>query len=129
MSYIKKINRFFILGILILCVFSINSCSKKKDTLAVIEVLDSVTESPIINSSVRLFYVDASGSSKFDLSKNTNSNGFVTLSPYRSEFFAKEKYIIPSKTKTKPIPKKISFNIILQYQCLQKIFHKLDQEQ
>ena len=79
MSYIKKINRFFILGILILCVFSINSCSKKKDTLAVIEVLDSVTESPIINSSVRLFYVDASGSSKFDLSKNTNSNGFVTF--------------------------------------------------
>ena len=79
MSYIKKINRFFILGILILCFFSINSCSKKKDTLAVIEVLDSVTESPIINSSVRLFYVDASGSSKFDLSKNTNSNGFVTF--------------------------------------------------
>ena len=79
MSYIKKINRFFILGILILCVFSINSCSKKKDTLAVIEVLDSVTESPIINSNVRLFYVDASGSSKFDLSKNTNSNGFVTF--------------------------------------------------
>ena len=79
MSYIKKINKFFILGCLILCFFSTNSCYKKKDTLAVIEVLDSVTESPIINSSVRLFYVDALGASKFDLTKNTSSNGFVTF--------------------------------------------------
>lgn len=79
MSYIKKINKFFILGSLILCFFSTNSCYKKKDTLAVIEVLDSVTESPIINSSVRLFYVDSFGGSKFDLTKNTSSNGFVTF--------------------------------------------------
>lgn len=75
MSYIKTFYRSFVLGSLILCFFSINSCYKKKDTIAIVKVLKSGSNNPVINSSVRLFYVDASGSSKFDITKNTLSNG------------------------------------------------------
>ena len=59
MSYIKTFYRSFVLGSLILCFFSINSCYKKKDTIAVVKVLKSVSNDPLVNSSVRLFYVDA----------------------------------------------------------------------
>ena len=79
MRYIKTFYRSFILGSLILCFFSINSCYKKKDTIAVVKVLKSVSNDPLVNSSVRLFYVDASGSSKFDITKNTLSNGSASF--------------------------------------------------
>ena len=79
MSYIKKFYRSFFLGSFILCFFSINSCYKKKDTIAIVKVLKSGSNNPVINSSVRLFYVDASGSSKFDITKNTLSNGSASF--------------------------------------------------
>ena len=83
-----------------------------------------------------------------DIAKNVKKNGahflrggaFKPLTfPYRSKKYtetresgiqwlkeAKKKYKIPSKRRSKPIPKRMSFNISYLFLFLQKTFHKPD---
>ena len=57
------------------------SCYKKKNTIAIITVLDSTNESPVNGATVRLFYEDPTGTNdtEIDVQDETGEDGSVSF--------------------------------------------------
>ena len=81
MNFLKAYYRLFLISIIIICFYSLNSCYKPDQTIAIIRVLDNNTNNPIENISVRLFFDDSNGGSipEIDIIKNTLSNGTASF--------------------------------------------------
>jgi len=72
-------RNFFIVAFLFSVVFSVSSCYKKKDTLAVVTVNDS-NNSPVGGAEVRLYYAGANPDSlRVDQTATTDAAGKATF--------------------------------------------------
>ena len=61
---------------LFILIFSISSCYKKKDTIVIINVKDSVTSDVVVGADVRLFYEAGNhDSTRIDVSGTTDPQG------------------------------------------------------
>ena len=74
-------NNFFSIGLLCLVSLLTPSCYKKKNTIAIITVLDSTNESPVNGATVRLFYEDPTGTNdtEIDVQDETGEDGSVSF--------------------------------------------------
>ena len=74
-------NKIFSIGVLCLVLLLTPSCYKKKNTIAIITVLDSSNESPVNGATVRLFYEDPTGANatELDVQDQTGNDGTVAF--------------------------------------------------
>ena len=73
------IRKFFTGALLLTVVFAVQSCYKKKDTLAVVTVMDSAN-SPVGGAEVRLYYAGADPDSlRVDQTATTDAAGKATF--------------------------------------------------
>ena len=62
--------------VLLLIVFTISSCYKKKDTIVIVNVKDSVTSDLVVGADVRLLYLAGNpDSTRIDVSATSNPQG------------------------------------------------------
>ena len=79
MNFLKAYYRLFLISIIIICFYSLNSCYKPDQTIAIIRVLDNNTNDPIENISIRLFFDDSLRNTLYDVAKNTSNNGTASF--------------------------------------------------
>ena len=62
--------------ILLLVVFTISSCYKKKDTIVIVNVLDSISSEKVVGADVRLLYLAGNpDSTRIDVTASSNPQG------------------------------------------------------
>ena len=77
--------------VLLLIVFTISACYKKKDTIVIVNVKDSVTNDLVVGADVRLLYLAGNpDSTRIDVSATSNPQGQAVFNfnePCRNIFF------------------------------------------
>lgn len=62
--------------ILLFVVFTISSCYKKKDTIVIVNVLDSISSEKVVGADVRLLYLAGNpDSTRIDVTASSNPQG------------------------------------------------------